>query len=537
MLRQALAYALALAALFSSPACGDVYLGLHQRNADVLVEALANVSDPAHAQYGQYWTQAMIDETILPPQDETDSFLEALRANGLICRQMSAAVHCDNAPSASVDLSLVEVTEVTSRAPRARPPMRASRRVAEGDGYVGREVMVGLYNITSPTVKLPATSVCAVEYQGIGGFNQSDLLQQQALNGEPAKKVSHIIGINQAPMIETQLDLQMMSQVAENADVWFWGGGRWLYSFAVNFLNASVVPDILSMSWGWSAKQQCSGLGLCPHNMTSAVYVNRTNLEYVKMGLRGISVLVASGDAGAPGRTDEGCVSTGPAAGVNPAFPGSSPYVTSVGATYLVPDAGSAAPWTTPLCKKYGCAQGTTEMGCNFASTGWTAGGGFSIYNETRPPWQDAAVEGYLHSHAVMPPSFPRGARGYPDVSSLGHFCPVVTGGSLMGVDGTSCACPVFASIVALLNDHQAARGKPKLGFANPLLYKVWGEDPTVFNDITKGNNWCTESACCPSDGATNMFGYEAAKGWDPVTGLGTPNYGKLQSWLDSNTA
>jgi tripeptidyl-peptidase-1 len=64
----------------------------------------------------------------------------------------------------------------------------------------------------------------------------------------------------------------------------------------------------------------------------------------------------------------------------------------------------------------------------------------------------------------------------------------------------------------------------------------MWGDDPSIFNDITKGNNWCTESGCCPGDGNTNMFGYEAAKGWDPVTGLGTPNYGKMEAWLDSNT-
>ncbi len=532
MLRQAMFLAFAF---FAMPVRSDVYMGLRQRNTGVLIEALQNVSDPHHPQYGQFWTQSMIDDTILPPQADTDKLMRALDSDGCLCRQISATIHCDRDPSERVDLGLVEMVEKTPTFNASPPVLRHSRSVAEGDGYVGREVMIDLYNITSPTVQLSDTSVCAVEYQDIGGFNQSDLLQQQALNGEVAKKVSHIVGVNQGPMIETQLDLQMMSQVAENADIWFWGGARWLYSFAVNFLNATTVPDILSMSWGWSTRQQCDGLGVCPHNMTSAVYVNRTNLEYVKMGLRGISVLVASGDAGAPGRTNEGCSPTGPAAGVNPAFPGSSPYVTSVGATFLVPD-GTPGAWTTPLCKQYGCAHGTSEMGCNFASTGWTAGGGFSIFNETRPAWQKAAVEGYLHSHAVMPPSFPRGARGYPDVSSLGHFCPVVTGGSLMGVDGTSCACPVFASLVALLNDHQAARGKSKLGFANPVLYGMWGDDPSIFNDITKGNNWCTESGCCPGDGNTNMFGYEAAKGWDPVTGLGTPNYGKMEAWLDSNT-
>ena len=71
------------------------------------------------------------------------------------------------------------------------------------------------------------------------------------------------------------------------------------------------------------------------------------------------------------------------------------------------------------------------------------------------------------------------------------------------------------------------SKGKPKLGFVNPVLYKM----ASTFKDITVGNNWCTEMQCCNSS-----FGYEAAKGWDPVTGLGTPNFGKMAEWLDANT-
>ena len=51
------------------------------------------------------------------------------------------------------------------------------------------------------------------------------------------------------------------------------------------------------------------------------------------------------------------------------------------------------------------------------------------------------------------------------------------------------------------------------LGLLNPFLY----QNPTAFNDITQGNN--------PGCGTS---GFEAAKGWDPVTGLGTPKFGQL---------
>ena len=156
---------------------------------------------------------------------------------------------------------------------------------------------------------------------------------------------------------------------------------------------------------------------------------------------------------------------------------------------------------------------------------------GFGAFGETRPAWQDAAVKGYLASGAKMATNFSRGGRGYPDVATVGHNCPVVMGGSLNAVDGTSCASPVFAALVALLNDHQVSLGKPKLGFVNPVLYKMWADDTTIFKDITQGNNWCTEMQCCDPS-----LGFEATKGWDPVSGLGTPNFGRMVAWLDGHT-
>ena len=59
----------------------------------------------------------------------------------------------------------------------------------------------------------------------------------------------------------------------------------------------------------------------------------------------------------------------------------------------------------------------------------------------------------------------------------------------------------------------------------------MYDMDPTIFNDIYEGNNWCTEMQCCNS-----TFGYESTVGWDPVTGLGTPNFGLMLHWLDLNT-
>ncbi|KAJ7861561.1 hypothetical protein B0H14DRAFT_3134523 [Mycena olivaceomarginata] len=77
-----------------------------------------------------------------------------------------------------------------------------------------------------------------------------------------------------------------------------------------------------------------------------------------------------------------------------------------------------------------------------------------------------------------------------------------------------SAATPTFEGLVALLNDARLAVGRPTLGFLNPLLYKR-GEN--AFNEVVDGAN--------PGCGTP---GFNATKGWDPVTGLGTPNFKKL---------
>ena len=93
----------------------------------------------------------------------------------------------------------------------------------------------------------------------------------------------------------------------------------------------------------------------------------------------------------------------------------------------------------------------------------------------------------------------------------------VINGGFTMPVAGTSCACPTFSGVLALLNDLRIAAGKPTLGFANPLFY----QNPTMFNDITSGSNEAGGSGC-------GNKGFDAQAGWDPVTGLGTPDYAKM---------
>jgi len=87
-----------------------------------------------------------------------------------------------------------------------------------------------------------------------------------------------------------------------------------------------------------------------------------------------------------------------------------------------------------------------------------------------------------------------------------------------------------MAGIITYLNNYQLSKGRPLLGFVNPLLYKAYEHDATSFNDISHGNSSCTEYSCCG-----DQYGFVPQKNmWDVVSGLGTPNVGKILSFLNS---
>jgi len=75
-------------------------------------------------------------------------------------------------------------------------------------------------------------------------------------------------------------------------------------------------------------------------------------------------------------------------------------------------------------------------------------------------------------------------------------------------------SAPIFASVIALLNNELISTGKPVLGFLNPWLY----DNADAFYDITFGTN----PGC-------KTIGFSATSGWGPVTGLGTPKYELLR--------
>ncbi|KAH9063975.1 subtilisin-like protein [Lactarius vividus] len=203
-----------------------------------------------------------------------------------------------------------------------------------------------------------------------------------------------------------------------------------------------------------------------------------------QLAARGVSMLFASGDGG----VGSGDCKKNDGSGVvqfQPTFPATCPWVTSVGGTMNRP-----------------------EIAASLSS------GGFSNVFK-RPVYQTDAVLGFFQQLGNQYSGlYNSSSRGFPDVAAQAMGFVLVVDGELELMEGTSCSAPVVAGIISLLNDYQLSKNRPVLGFLNPWLY---GTANQGFNDITSGSN--------PGCG-TN--GFSALPGWDPVTGLGTPDFRRL---------
>jgi tripeptidyl-peptidase-1 len=302
-----------------------------------------------------------------------------------------------------------------------------------------------------------------------------------------------------------------------------------LYQFVNHFFTTTAVPNVVSISYGWSEADQCDidQAECLKLGVNSQGYVERVNAEFQKIALRGISVMVASGDSGANGRTDPDC--TLPY--LKPDYPAACPYITAVGATQLTkPTFGLTNP--PPICsgQGYQCPNGGEEEAVSYAQANFASGGGFSNY-APMPSYQTAAVQNYLKTESKLPPAsyFNASGRAYPDVAAIGSAVLIYQGG-VQAVGGTSCSAPEFASVVSILNQYAITKTGAPLGFLNPFLYQMAAAQPDAFHDITVGNNICTEDGCSPA-----CKGYYCAPGWDPVSGLGSPNTANMISYIQAN--
>jgi subtilase family serine protease len=246
---------------------------------------------------------------------------------------------------------------------------------------------------------------------------------------------------------------------------------------------------------------------------------------FVDASQNGVTVLGSSGDGGTANGTKQSLVGNNPNNDVIPfptvEWPASDPLVTGVGGTYLCtdPNTGVGVDNVSPPVN----CQGQAER-----EIGWIASGGGFSHVFSRPDFQNTLPAGStaIGSNRGVPDvglqaSARTGALVYltlPPDGQSGLLCggsPCSTGWYDIG--GTSLSCPQWAGIVAIADQVNGGG----LGLINPGLYKI-GANPARyandFYDVTTGNNQADP----------DIPGYPATTGWDPVTGLGTPNAANL---------
>ncbi|KAF8265651.1 subtilisin-like protein [Lactarius quietus] len=551
----------------------DLHIALKAQNESALIDALNEVSSPDHPKYGKHLSKEKVAELVAPPTEVLElvnAWLEhhgilssstvitkhggsqltligvpVSRANDLlgasyqlyhhigtnttVLRTLSyglpeALLECVQTvvpttnfgfPDSPWQNSLMRRGDATVAQPQAPASERGKTFSSRVTGEnVTPALLRSLYRTSAYVPTAANLNVLAV-----GGFKNEypspyDLVQFMKTYRADGTFATYTVALVNGgaynpsnPAMEPSVDIQYSIGVAYPTRHIFYStsgtNGDRLTSWLEYMLDQISVPQTITLSYGFYE-----------HRISPEYATYACNL-FARLGLRGASILAASGDDGVvPGTA---CSTTAAAIHIS----SSSlhfPQLVSVTASRLGNSTQSlahstfyalAGPWVTSV-------GGTTGYGPEVAAA--ISGGGFSAYFP-QPPYQDHAVPTFLQNlGSKYYGLYNAGGRGVPDIALQARDFEFILNGQREIVSGTSCAAPAAAGIISLLNDYMITSGRRPLGFLNPWLY---GGGLAGLNDITQGSN----PGC-------NTPGFSAIPGWDPVTGLGTLDFANLGELL-----
>jgi kumamolisin len=263
----------------------------------------------------------------------------------------------------------------------------------------------------------------------------------------------------------------------------------------------ALPATVISLSWG-SAEAQ-----------NTRPYKQQLDLALRKAGLLGITTCCATGDLGSVG-VETG---TGYEKVANVIFPASSPYALACGGTAIRRD-GSEVAWNNPTWKTSPMATGGGVSGF-FARPRWQAGCNVPMHHTLQSAWLEDG-----HNPAMWH------GRGVPDVAANADAdsgYELFVGGRVALGGGTSAAAPLWAGLVALLNQGltKALKRPTTLGLMNPLLYRPAAA--TALREIVQGDNRLQGSG-------PGVAWFKAGARWNACAGLGVPDGQQLLQQLNT---
>ncbi len=500
-------------------------IGLLPKDEKGLDAYLAELYDPASPNYRHFLTPSEYAERFGPSQQDYQKLIQFAQANGLkvtktypnrLVLDVSGPVESvqkafrinlrtyrhpsenrnffapDSEPLVAADLPVADIQGLSDYGrPHPKFNKRAVARAATDSGNApdgsGEYFGDDFRNAYVPGTGLTGAGQSIGLFQA-DGFYASDIAAYATAAGGgrtniPIQTVL-LDGFSGTPTTgsssgnpEVSLDIEMaMSMAPGLSQIIVFEGNltNFIPNDILSAMASSNTVKNLSSSWGWSGG---------PTTTTDNIFKN--------MALQGQSFFSASGDSDA---FPNDYVDT-PAPETTPS---SCPYITQVGGTTLTT---SGATYSSETVWNWGLDNG------NYVGTS----GGISSYYAI-PTWQQGINSLLTNGGSTT-------NRNIPDVALTADNVYVQYGdGSTSGFGGTSCAAPLWAGFMALVNQQLVANSgvaANSIGFVNPAVYELAKESiySSVFHDVTTGNNTWPSS--------TNEF--YATPGYDLCTGLGTP--------------
>ncbi|KAJ2930578.1 hypothetical protein H1R20_g6516, partial [Candolleomyces eurysporus] len=453
-------------------------IGLPQHNFNVLEQHLFEVSDPDHARYGEYLSKEKVEELVAPHPSSLEAVNKWLASYGL--------EETDLARSPAKDWVTIKV------------PVKTVEKMLDTKYNVWKHTASGDVLVRTTSYSLPAELYDYIDViQPTTMFGRLRTARStivwnddEDLSSAAAAKVGAITDTASGAVVDASCNRTITIKCLQQ-----------LYN-AEGYTPLATVKNSIGITGYLEQFANIQDLQSFYTDQRPDALNTSFNFVSVNGGINDQNLTLSGAEAALDVQFAFGL-----------SYPVNSTFWSTAGRPPFTPD--DRTPTNTNDVTSVGGTQSVPEV----AVSRFFSGGGFSDYFP-RPSYQERAVKKFL---STLPKGLykdlynPEG-RGFPDVAAQGDRYRIFLRGVVRSIGGTSASSPTFAGIVALLNDHRLRSHRPPLGFLNPLLYT---RGLAGFNDITSGKN--------PGCGTE---GFNATAGWDPVTGLGTPNFGKLKDLL-----
>jgi len=464
-------------------------ISLPVQNQSALDSAVLQLSDPKSPYYRQYLTTDQFNDAYGPTEADYNTVIDYLKSHGFTVSatygnrmlvdvtgsvaNIEQTFHVnmlvyqhptenrtfygpDAEPTLDQDLPILDISGLDNFVlpqsfVHATPAVTKSK--AGGSGPSGNLVGSDFPHAYASGTSLTGSGQTIALFQ-LGSYYPSDISAYCSQFGLPSANITQVLldGVSSTPAagsdtIEQSLDIEMVHSMAPQANILFYNGTS--AADVWNRIASDNLAKSVSSSWATSP----------PPSTMSQI------LE--QMAAQGQSVFQASGDSGYQS---------------TPFGWGDNPYIICVGGTNLT-TSSAGGPWSS--------------------ETGWSDSGGYISSTYSIPSWQQGVNMAACGGSTTM--------RDCPDVAMVATgIWDIYSNGTSGGVLGTSCAAPLWAGYLALVNQQAASDGLPTAGFINPAVYGLGlGTNYNGnFHDITSGNN-----------GEPCVTGYDLVTGWGSPTG------------------